>query len=101
MMMIGISFELNMSRETAGEVLNLLLLRYGIGIISAILIFCVLSAPLVMRQILAAAVFSSSAAVSIIYSEKLGVSTDIAAALNPLSTALMIPIMVVVIAITM
>ena len=54
-----------------------------------------------MRQILAAAVFSSSAAVSIIYSEKLGVSTDIAAALNPLSTALMIPIMVVVIAITM
>ena len=101
MMMIGISFELNMSRETAGEVLHLLLLRYGIGIISAILIFCVLSAPLVMRQILAAAVFSSSAAVSIIYSEKLGVSTDIAAALNPLSTALMIPIMVVVIAITM
>ena len=98
MMMIGISFELNMSRETAGD---LLLLRYGIGIISAILIFCVLPAPLVMRQILAAAVFSSSAAVSIIYSEKLGVSTDIAAALNPLSTALMIPIMVVVIAITM
>lgn len=101
MMMIGISFELNMSRETAGEVLHLLLLRYGIGIISAILIFCVLPAPLVMRQILEAAVFSSSAAVSIIYSEKLGVSTDIAAALNPLSTALMIPIMVVVIAITM
>mgnify|MGYP000664059034 CR=1 FL=1 len=103
MMMIGILFELNMSRETAGEVLHLLLLRYGRRRDGALnlLIFCALPAPLVMRQILAAAVFSSSAAVSIIYSEKLGVSTDIAAALNPLSTALMIPIMVVVIAITM
>ncbi len=101
MMMIGISLELNMSRETVGEVIQLLLLRYGIGIISAILIFCVFPAPLVMRQILCAAVFSSSAAVSIIYSEKLGVSTDIAAALNPLSTVLMIPVMALVVAVTM
>ena len=101
MMMIGISLELNMNMETVGEVIQLLLLRYGIGIISAIFIFCVLPAPLVMRQILCAAVFSSSAAVSIIYSEKLGVSTDIAAALNPLSTVLMIPVMALVVAVTM
>ncbi len=101
MMMIGISFELNMSKETFGEVIHLLLLRYGIGIISAVFIFCVLPAPLIMRQILCAAVFSSSAAVSIIYSEKLGVSTDIAAALNPLSTVLMIPVMAMVVAVTM
>lgn len=101
MMMIGISFELNMSKETFGEVIHLLLLRYGIGIISAVFIFCILPAPLIMRQILCAAVFSSSAAVSIIYSEKLGVSTDIAAALNPLSTVLMIPVMAMVVAVTM
>lgn len=101
MMMIGISLELNMSRETIGEVIHLLLLRYGIGIISALSIFFVLPAPLVMKQILCAAVFSSSAAVSIIYSEKLGVSTDIAAALNPLSTVLMIPVMALVVAVTM
>lgn len=101
MMMIGISFELNMSKETFGEVIHLLLLRYGIGIISAVCIFCVLPAPLIMRQILCAAVFSSSAAVSIIYSERLGVSTDIAAALNPLSTVLMIPVMAMVVAVTM
>lgn len=100
MMMIGISFELNMSKETFGEVIHLLLLRYGIGIISAVFIFCVLPAPLIMRQILCAAVFSSSAAVSIIYSEKLGVSTDIAAALNPLSTVLD-TFMAMVVAITM
>lgn len=101
MMMIGISFELNMSKETFGEVIHLLLLRYGIGIISAVFIFCILPAPLIMRQILCAAVFSSSAAVSIIYSEKLGVSTDIAAALNPLSTVLMIPVMAMVVVVTM
>ncbi len=101
MMMIGISFELNMSKETFGEVIHLLLLRYGIGIIYAVFIFCILPAPLIMRQILCAAVFSSSAAVSIIYSEKLGVSTDIAAALNPLSTVLMIPVMAMVVAVTM
>ena len=51
--------------------------------------------------ILAAAMFASSAAVSIIYSERLGVSTDIAAALNPISTILMIPIMSLVVMGTM
>ncbi len=101
MMMIGISLEINMSRDTFREVIHLLALRYAIGIVSAILIFCILPAPLVMRQILAAAVFSSSAAVSIIYSEKLGVPTDIAAALNPISTICMIPLMVIVIMLTM
>lgn len=101
MMMIGISLEINMSRDTFREVIHLLALRYAIGIVSAILIFCILPAPLVMRQILAAAVFSSSAAVSIIYSEKLGVPTDIAAALNPISTICMIPFMVIVIMLTM
>ena len=45
--------------------------------------------------------FASSAAVSIIYSERLGVSTDIAAALNPISTILMIPIMSLVVMGTM
>ena len=101
MMMIGISLEINMSRDTFREVIHLLALRYAIGIVSAILIFCILPAPLVMRQILAVAVFSSSAAVSIIYSEKLGVPTDIAAALNPISTICMIPLMVIVIMLTM
>ena len=49
----------------------------------------------------AAAMFASSAAVSIIYSERLGVSTDIAAALNLISTILMIPIMSLVVMGTM
>lgn len=97
----GVSLELHMSRESAKEVITLLSMRYVIGIIAAVLIYCVLPAPLVMRQILAAAMFASSAAVSIIYSERLGVSTDIAAALNPISTILMIPIMSLVVMGTM
>ena len=101
MIMIGVSLELHMSRESAKEVVTLLSMRYVIGIIAAVLIYCVLPAPLVMRQILAAAMFASSAAVSIIYSERLGVSTDIAAALNPISTILMIPIMSLVVMGTM
>ncbi len=101
MIMIGVSLELHMSRESAKEVITLLSMRYVIGIIAAVLIYCVLPAPLVMRQILAAAMFASSAAVSIIYSERLGVSTDIAAALNPISTILMIPIMSLVVMGTM
>lgn len=100
MIMIGVSLELHMSRESAKEVITLLSMRYVIGIIAAVLIYCVLPAPLVMRQILAA-MFASSAAVSIIYSERLGVSTDIAAALNPISTILMIPIMSLVVMGTM
>ena len=67
MIMIGVSLELHMSREAAKEVITLLSMRYVIGIIAAVLIYCVLPAPLVMRQILAAAMFASSAAVSIIY----------------------------------
>ena len=101
MIMIGVSLELHMSRESAKEVITLLSMRYVIGIIAAVLIYCVLPAPLVMRQILAAAMFASSAAVSIIYSERLGVSTDIAAVLNPISTILMIPIMSLVVMGTM
>ena len=101
MIMIGVSLELHMSRESAKEVITLLSMRYVIGIIAAVLIYCVLPVPLVMRQILAAAMFASSAAVSIIYSERLGVSTDIAAALNPISTILMIPIMSLVVMGTM
>lgn len=101
MIMIGVSLELHMSRESAKEVITLLSMRYVIGIIAAVLIYCVLPAPLVMRQILAAAMFASSAAVSIIYSERLGVSTDIAAALNPISTILMISIMSLVVMGTM
>lgn len=69
MIMIGVSLELHMSRESAKEVITLLSMRYVIGIIAAVLIYCVLPAPLVMRQILAAAMFASSAAVSIIYSD--------------------------------
>ena len=42
MMMIGISLEINMSRDTFREVIHLLALRYAIGIVSAILIFCIL-----------------------------------------------------------
>ena len=101
MIMIGVSLELHMSRESAKEVITLLSMRYVIGIIATVLIYCVLPAPLVMRQILAAAMFASSAAVSIIYSERLGVSTDIAAVLNPISTILMIPIMSLVVMGTM
>ncbi|MGN0328586.1 MAG: AEC family transporter [Lachnospira sp.] len=100
MIMVGISLEFKMEKSAVKEVLRILGMRYIISAVAAVIIFCFIPAPLIMRQILAAAVFTAVPTVALIYNERLGISTDIAAALNPVTTILMIPLMVITIAIT-
>jgi predicted permease len=93
MLLIGISFTFHMSKTSVKEVITLLFERYFVGIIAAIIIFCFLPAPLVMRQILATAVFAASPSVALIFTMRLGVSTEVAGAVAPISAVLMIPLM--------
>lgn len=97
MIMVGISLELNISPDARKEVFSLLLLRYACGALSALAIYFLLPAPLVMRQALAPAMFAAVPSVCMIYTDRLNVRMDIASALNPLSALLMVPIMSVVI----
>lgn len=97
MVMVGISLEINISKEARKEVFLLLLLRYACGAISALAIFFLLPAPPAMRQALAPAMFAAVPNACMIYTDRLNVRMDIASALNPLSALLMVPIMSVVI----
>ena len=97
MVMVGISLEIGISKGARKEVFSLLLLRYTCGAISALAIFFLLPAPLPMRQALAPAMFAAVPNVCMIYTDRLNVPMDIASALNPLSTILMVPIMAIVI----
>ena len=93
MLMVGISLEINLERKDVGEVLQMLFLRYACGAVFSFCIFTLLPAPLVMRQVLALAVFAAVPNVALIYTTRLGVPMEIASALHPLTTAFMIPVM--------
>lgn len=90
MIMIGISLELNMKKESVKDIITIIGTRYLVGIIAALIIFFIIPAPLPMRQILATAVFAGVPNVALVYTIKLGVKTDVAAALAPISTVLSI-----------
>ena len=92
MLMVGVSLEIHLKREDLGEVLQMLLVRYACAAVSFVFIFYLIPA-LVMRQVLALAVFAAAPNVAMIYTNRLGVRTEIAAAMHPLSTAFMIPLM--------
>ena len=93
MLMVGVSLEIKLERKDIGEVLQMLFLRYACGAVFSFCIFTLLPAPLVMRQVLAVAVFAAVPNVALIYTTRLGVPMQIASALHPLTTALMIPVM--------
>lgn len=96
MLMVGISLELDLSRETRGEVFRILALRYLCGTAAALTVYFLIPAPDVMRQILAVAVFAAAPNVGLVYTSRLGIRTDIAGALNTISTILMIPVMSII-----
>ena len=92
MLMIGISFELRISRDELLDVLTLLAFRYLAGAIFAFIIFR-LPAPEMMRMGLSIAMFSSVPNACLIYSNQLCKKSTLANTLNPISTALAIPVM--------
>lgn len=93
MLLAGVSLELRLDRASLGEVLQILAVRYACGAAAALFIWFCVPAPLVMRQILSLAVFAAVPSAALIYSTRLGVRPEIAGALSPISTVLMIPLM--------
>ena len=93
MLMVGLSLELNLDKCSRGEVFRLLLLRYFSGVVIALFIMLFIPAPTIMKQILSVAVFAAAPNVGLIYTGRLGISTEIPSALNTISTLLMIPMM--------
>ncbi len=93
MLLVGISLEFDLDRSALGEVLSLLAVRYSCGALMALVIWFLVPAPPLMRSVLALAVFSPSPSAGLIYTTRLGVRVEIASALMPITTVLMIPIM--------
>lgn len=93
MLLVGIGLELHLERKDLGEVVLLLAGRYACGIVMALVIWFLVPAPLLMRQVLVLAVFSPAPSGGLIFTNKLKLRTEIASALTPITTILMIPIM--------
>lgn len=93
MLLIGISLNFSMSRQNLKEALLIVGERYLCGVIAAVVIFCVLPAPMVMRQILAVAIFAAAPSVALIFTMKLGVSAEIPGIVATVSAVCMIPVM--------
>jgi len=88
MLMVGISLEFHLDHTALMDTFKILAARYAIGVVSALAIFFLLPAPLVMRQILAAAAFSAIPTVSVVYCNKLQIDSAIPGLVVPLTTLL-------------
>lgn len=93
MLLVGIGLELHLERKDLGNVVLLLAGRYTCGIVMALVIWFLIPAPLLMRQVLVLAVFSPAPSGGLIFTNKLKLRVEIASALTPITTILMIPIM--------
>ena len=92
MLMVGVSLEIHMKKEEVGEILRIMLIRLSGGAAIAAAIYFLLPGPLVLRQALALGAFSAVPNVCLIYSNRLGVSTNVPSALNPISTLVSLPV---------
>lgn len=101
MLMVGISLELKPDRASLRDVGTLLLIRYLVCAAFALVVFLVLPAPLMMRQILAVALFSSSPAVAVVYSHKISPDATFPGVLNPVTTLLCFPLMALALALVL
>ena len=100
MLMVGISLDLHMDPSARKDALSVLAIRCGIATAVALAILFLLPAPLVMRRILAAAVFSAAPSVSVVYCSKLHLSPAIPGLIVPLTTLLSFVIMPLILLIT-
>ena len=95
MLLVGISLEIKITKEEVWDVVHIIVTRYLVGAAAAAVMYFLIPAPLVMRQVLTVAMFSAVPNIALIYSSKLGVRTAVASALNPISTLMAIPVMAV------
>jgi hypothetical protein len=90
MFMLGGALEFSFAGGSARELGTFLFARYAANAVFALGLYYLLPFPLMIRQILVILVFSPFAAISVAFTERLGLDKSKAALLNSLSIAISI-----------
>lgn len=93
MFLIGLLFEVKFQRSQLKDMAGVIVLRFSMSIIFALIIYFCLPLPLMYRQVLALVVFGPILSVGPVYTERCGYSRSVAAVLN----SLMLPVSLFVI----
>ncbi len=103
MLMIGIMFEINMSREHRRDLIRLTAARVGFSTLCALISYFVLPFPLPIRQVLVLLFFSPISTLAPIYTERTGGDAQVASAMNTITMILgviAIPILLIMMGIS-
>ena len=95
MLMIGVGFKLSASRRQLGYVLKMVLIRYGVAAVLALLFYNCLPFALEIRQALVVLVFSPIGAAVPAFTKELKADVGLSSALNSICILISIVIMVV------
>lgn len=101
MLMLGVGFKLSGSREQLGAMARILLIRYGIAVVLAVVFFCFLPLPLEYRQALAFLVFSPISSAVPAFTADLGEDFGLSSALNSISAMISIVCIITVLVIVL
>lgn len=101
MLMLGVGFQLSGSREQFGVMARILLIRYSIAVILAVVFFRLLPLELEYRQALAFLVFSPISSAVPAFTAELGEDFGLSSALNSISALISICCIIMVLVLVM
>lgn len=94
MLMIGVGFDLHMKPSQIGDVLRIVLLRYGVAAVLSAVCFFLLPFPLDIRKALVILLFSPIGSAALAFTEELGSDVALASTVN--SICIIISIVLIV-----
>lgn len=90
LLMIGIGFEIRMEREKLAKIVQILILRYGMGVLMALASYFFLPFALEVRQAIALIALGPISSVAPAFTGKVGGDIEMASAVNSLSIVISI-----------
>ena len=93
MLLLGLSFELKLSKEQAGRIVKILLVRYGTAILLALAAYRWLPFPIQLRQGMVLVLFAPLSSVCTIFTHRIRGNTELSGTLNSISIVCSILIM--------
>ncbi|WP_249029162.1 AEC family transporter [Tannockella kyphosi] len=85
MLMIGVLLELKISKEEIGDVIRILVTRYGVNTLLALLIYFVIPLPILAKQVLVLTVYSPLSTIAPVFILQCGYKKDVPAMTNSIS----------------
>ena len=101
MLMIGVGFKLSGDKEKIGKIIKMLMVRYGIGIIFAVVTFFILPFPKEVRLALMILALAPLPTSSVAYTEDLKGDVGLASAINSITIVCSIVLIVAVLLLVM